>query len=253
MAAERLACYDAAAKAAAIPAPLPLTKNQEPFSLLAYQLGMTQEEFRKVPYPDRQKYPSGHAICSSDEERKAIKYGSPELSPSGLFGRAGVIFCNYYIFKRDIPMSNDPTMRRFELEQRKRDGSNLTLWNINFMGFGNYDSVFMFTPSTLAKENAQRLYFIRINTRTEHFDEVIAGLAAKFGPPSDRTNSKVKNRLGAEFDNLTVKWSNGVSTILAEKYSGSLEMMSVSFLHDALLLAANNAAEQAGKALGGKL
>jgi hypothetical protein len=221
-----------------------------PYSLRGYQLGIALDDFRKVPNPDREKYPSSRAICTQDKERKSIKYGSSELDGSGLFGRAGVILCRFYVHRRDMYAAN-AELRKYALT--KELANELTDGSFDFAGIGQWPMTFMFTPATLAKEKAARLFSIGVRLNNKHFDEVVTALKSRYGEPSGRATSQFKTRIGAEFENLTLTWANGVSRIIVEKYSDTLDRMSASFFHDAFLLEANKAAEEAGKALGGKL
>jgi hypothetical protein len=253
--AERLACYDAAAKTSAAPVPMRTGGDDAPYSLRGFQLGITLDDFRKVPYPDREKYPSGHAICTQDKEKKSLTYPSAsqsQLEPSGLFGRAGVVICRFYIYTRDMYAAH-AELRKYAGTLTKKSANELTEGFLDFAGVGGQPTTFMFTPATLAKEKATRLFSIRVGLNNKHFDEVVTALKAKYGEPSGKATSLFKTMIGAQFENLTITWANGTSTIIVEKYADTLDVMSVSFLHGAFLLEANKAAEEAGKALGGKL
>src|SRR4029077_18959744 len=163
--------------------------------------------------------PSGHAICTQDKERKSIKFSSYELEPSGLFGRAGVILCRFYTYERDLDFSHVPELKKGEAERKRTSGNELTSVSFDFAGVGRWPMAFMFTPATLPKDKANRLFSCPVGLNNKHFDEVLTALKARYGESSSKSISQFKTRIGAEFENLTLPWANGVSTIIVERYA----------------------------------
>lgn len=77
---------------------------------------------------------------------------------------------------------------------------------------------------------------ISLGLEEKHFQNVIAALTEKYGPPT-LTKTPLKNLKGQTFENQTYTWHTQGETILAERYSGRLD-------RSALRISEDNAAQR---------
>lgn len=64
------------------------------------------------------------------------------------------------------------------------------------------------------------------------FDDLVAALSAKYGPPDKQEVEELQNRAGAKFANKIYYWRRGAATIRVSKYSGDLDTSSYSLTSD---------------------
>lgn len=77
---------------------------------------------------------------------------------------------------------------------------------------------------------AEGLQTVILHFKPRDADELIESVTAKFGPPTADDRSAVQNRMGATFDQRTVRWMVGGSQIKVDRYSSTITrgMLSIS-------------------------
>ena len=64
------------------------------------------------------------------------------------------------------------------------------------------------------------------------FDDVVAALSARYGPPDKKDTEELQNRAGAKFTNIIVSWRRDGATLRVSKYDGSLDKSSYNLTSD---------------------
>lgn len=186
---------------------------QEPFKFRGLQLGMTLTEFRRTPFPDSKDQPDVRIICRGDrDEMLRDKYEERDNSD---IVKAGAVECRYY---KKTSYSKD-----------------FMAWAPNFAGIGGYSTSFLFTPQDGLSGKDQRLFLIRIQPNSKHFESLVQTVTEGFGPPVERRTSIFTTRAGANYDNIIVVWRNGVSRLQIERLNTRLDGSEVLYTHDLLL------------------
>src|SRR5438094_10084630 len=138
---------------------------EEPFDLRGIRLGITLADFRKVPFPDREKQPGARVICTPDkEQRKALTLSGSELDLSGNLKAIGVIVCHFYGKSGSYPTS---------------------MWGMDFAGVCSCIQTFFFSPAEISSNRQSRLFQISTRLPNRHFENVVAAFTAKHGKSSD--------------------------------------------------------------------
>ena len=169
----------------------------EPYAFRDIPLGITLEDFRKLPHPD--KTPNAQAVCE----------------PAKLKSLAGTVSCSFYV----VPVNRPPP------------NSNLaplpTIPAIAPIVVGHTQAYVIFRffadPN---KGGAYCLFWVSVRTATERFSEFVQAYTEHFGKPTSVNNEPVQNKLGAKFDNHKVTWTNNESSIILEERSGNVDIMS---------------------------
>ncbi len=78
------------------------------------------------------------------------------------------------------------------------------------------------------------LYEIEVWFDSDRFYTVNLALREKFGRPTKESQTAVQNRLGAVFENETVAWSNGISEVVLEQRSFSIDTSVLRVTHVSL-------------------
>jgi len=74
-----------------------------------------------------------------------------------------------------------------------------------------------------------RLHRITVNIFASHFGTALQALNARYGTPDSIDKPIVKNRMGAEFENVIAVWKRGDISLKIEKYGYNLDTTTVSF------------------------
>jgi hypothetical protein len=189
--------------------------SAEPFSFRGIPLGTTVADFRKTPFPDT-KYPNTRILCSGDKELlKLLDVERPPLSSD--LTRIGVTACNFYSPSNGRLFRNAP----------------------DFANIGGYETTFYFSPASFQEPLRLRLYLISITPASRHHQTIVDALTSKYGKPTNSSTAKIKNRMGAEFDDETALWALDGSTILVKKYNGEIGQSLVTYSLDAVVDATN--------------
>jgi hypothetical protein len=191
--------------------------SAEPFSFRGVPLGTTLADFRKIPFPDA-KYPNTRVLCSGDKELlKLLDVERPPLSSD--LTRIGVTACNFYSPSNGRLFRNAP----------------------DFANVGGYETTFYFSPASFQEPLRLRLYLISVTPASRHHQTIVDALTSKYGKPTDSSIAKIKNRMGAEFDDETTVWTADGSTILVRKYNGDINQSLITYSLDAIIDATNSA------------
>lgn len=68
------------------------------------------------------------------------------------------------------------------------------------------------------------VHTITISISPDDYDAAVAALTERFGKPVERKASIVKNRMGAEFDQVQTTWRRDGSILVGTKRAGSVDM-----------------------------
>jgi hypothetical protein len=82
----------------------------------------------------------------------------------------------------------------------------------------------------MARFYEDRLTSISVTIFSSHFDSVVKALTERYGKPDSLETPIVKNRMGAEFQNVKAQWKRGDVILGAEKYGSSVTDGRVSYL-----------------------
>ncbi|MBA2689986.1 MAG: hypothetical protein H0U63_04205, partial [Burkholderiales bacterium] len=111
----------------------------------------------------------------------------------------------------------------------------------DFANVGGYETTFFFSPATFQEPLRQKLYLISITPRSEHYETIVAALVTRYGKPSGVAASKIKTRMGAEFDDEISTWKTDSSTITVRKFNDDIRQSIVLYLLDPVADAVNAA------------
>ncbi|QJR10120.1 hypothetical protein DSM104443_01174 [Usitatibacter rugosus] len=82
--------------------------------------------------------------------------------------------------------------------------------------------------------SSEKIFTLSFELYTRSFDIVGRALTKRFGKPHTRT-SRIRDRTGAEFDQVQMRWTIGSTIVECEKRSGSMDMMKVSMVSRAAM------------------
>lgn len=202
----------------------PASAQDEPFAFRGYKLGITIDEFRRAPHPDKAQSwmakTSPKVLCTGESIPKG------RYEPFGLYlpesrKKAGVVRCTHVDW--------NTTLQEF---------------NVTIGGYGQ--SAFQFFRNSPSEP--YRLFSIVIRLPEKMFKEVADAYLDKLGKPEMDKVSEIQNRFGAKFENRNLIWSNAVSDLYLEQRSGQIDSTVVVFTLKSLADAAD-AAEKKTKGL----
>ena len=198
----------------------PANAQDESHAFRGFKLGMTADEFRKIPHPDQSKSWLAKrklkVFCTGDPVRKDRIIGPPEVMLTDAEQKAGIIKCTY---ADDHLSSVDVTV----------DG----------IGSSRFE---FFRPND---KEPYRLYSILVLLPERMFKEVSEAFTDKLGKPTGEATQEVQNNFGAKFENRMLVWKNSVSFVMLQQRSGRVDTTAVIYTHDALSTAAEMQAKQA--------
>lgn len=68
-----------------------------------------------------------------------------------------------------------------------------------------------------------RLHRVSVILEPQSFDDVLAALIQKYGPPTSESSSELSNAMGAKFRDVVAQWvAKDGSTVYAQKYVGDI-------------------------------
>lgn len=180
-----------------------LAQTPEPFDFKGVKLGISIDEFRKLPHPDADDKDAHYAakgsaaICTGEKVSISANY-TIEPTEVMLYDRAeqaaGVVKCVW------VNKSND----------RMAKGKTAAL-SLADSGYAVYDYSFSFIPDP--KDGVLRFYRFVGETNRNAFSAVISALSRKFGRPI-MTQDEVQNGFGNKFARTQASWKNDNSGIL---------------------------------------
>lgn len=192
------------------PVPLP-----EPVEVSGFKLGMTLEEFRAVLYPDRNRA-QARAFCSGDPlPAGRERYFSVE--PDSTLKGTGIIICRFYASRTD---------------------GNLVFWDETGLTIGKagpLPTAFLFTPTTDDPATSHRLFRISVRAYVSEYDDLLAELQHRYGPPHWISQDHVESAAGQSYDDPGYVWENNRSQVVLTKRVMRVELSRVTF-SDRMLL-----------------
>lgn len=181
-----------------LPAPLLAKPLPDPVALRGFTLGLTLEEFRRLPYPEADRL-NASAVCTGDPLPPGKEAFFANLWPEGPLAGLGNTICRFYTPRQDA-------------RREYWDEAGLVL-----PGAGIYPTAFLFTPLSDNPATSQRLFRIVMRPPAAEFDKVQEALIAQYGPPSWTREEKVKNAMGAELDDPGMVWETDKSQMVLTK------------------------------------
>lgn len=203
---------------AARPEPTP---EPAPFSLRGIELGITIDEFRRIPHPDRPD--DGYRVfCTLDKENNR------KNSLIGLYLMEGQIRlghqrCNYFVRPKGWEM--------YMFGQ-------VSIANITRVTMPSFE-FYRGSPS-----EPYRLHRIALAIGADDMEQLVRALRERYGPPQADLVEAVQNRLGAKFDVRSLTWMRPNSTISVVQHQPKIGQVAVIFTHIGLLLQIESAREK---------
>ena len=201
-----------------------LAQTSEPFDFKGVKLGISIDEFRKMPHPDADDKDAHYAakgsavVCTGEKVSISASY-TIEPTEVMLYDRAeqaaGVVKCVW------VNKSNDRMAR----------GKTAAL-SLADSGYAVYDYSFSFIPDP--KDGVLRFYRFVGETNRNAFGAVESALAHKFGEPIV-TQDDVQNGLGNRFTRTMAIWRNNTSEIFVTDRSSEVNKMVIIVSHKGLL------------------
>lgn len=187
-----------------------VAQPQTPYDMRGVVLGTDLTTFRNTPPPappqaSAQTYQNGRAACSG---------ANAQLTSMGLFledeeRRLGLVKCEW---------------------QANSGGRGLFMQMPVSLGDGSGYPSFQFAPDA---DGVTRLMEINVRSNMMYWAALLEAYKAKFGEPSV-ASAPVQNGFGAQFSSETASWSNGVSTIKIQSRCGRIELVCITYTHNAL-------------------
>lgn len=208
----------------------------DPVGFRGYNLGITLDEFRKMPFVDKA---NGDAkpFCTGDKVNEKDQ-GSYNIATKvyGLAGEVGVIRCGYY---------------RYDKKSKFQPG-----WGngvINIADIGEFIVDFWFTPKGDDPAVSQRLYEISFMTNIDYYARLTGALEAKYGPPHKSEKGSIQNKAGANFDAETLLWANDNAEVRVQMRVGRVDTSRTTYTHLGLNQHVNGLVAAKNKAAASKL
>jgi hypothetical protein len=210
------ACIATTAYAAKPPkpaaAPSPPAVPAEPYDFRGAQVGMTLEDFKKMPFPDAGAAADKHygvATAARIELHCSIaekpNYSDPNyVYVSDDFRGVGGIKCVYKV----------PPLESYQRSWRDADITVGTHFSDNV----NY----LFYPDPAG---VLRLGDVGITMGNQDFDALAAALTGKLGKPTAVEEKDLQNGMGNHFKSAELTWDNGVSIVKLEQRHGKIDEM----------------------------
>lgn len=193
-----------------------LAQTSAPYDFKGVQLGISIDDFRKMPHPDADNNDAHYVakdssvMCTGEkvaltpdysaEPTEVMIYDSAEKA-------AGVVKCVWVN----------------QTEDRMARGKTAGL-SLADSGYAIYDYSFRFIPDP--KDGVLRLYRFIGETNRNAFGSVQAALTNKFGKPAV-SQDEVQNGIGNIFTRTILLWKNDVSEILVSDRFSELNKMTI--------------------------
>ena len=193
-----------------------LAQTSEPFDFKGVKLGISLDEFRKMPHPDAEDKEAHYAakgssvVCTGE---KVTLSGGYDIEPTEvtIYDRAekaaGVIKC-VWVNQSDDRMARGKTAALSLADSR----------------YAVYDYNFSFIPDP--QDGVLKFYRFVGETNRNAFDAVVAALTNKFGKPAV-SQDEVQNGIGNKFTRTMALWKNSISEIFVTDRSGELNKMTI--------------------------
>lgn len=193
--------------------------EDQAYSRRDYRLGITLSEFKAIPYPDQQHWPNAYPVCS--DEARANDSPFWDADPPARFKKAGVVGCLFFY--------NDKAGGR--------------PWGAG-LGLDDLRPITRFLFIKADADSEPRLFWIVTEGPAAEYDRVMATFTTAYGKPSSQTNDAVQNRMGAVFQNTTIRWDNSVSYIEAHRYADSIQRFQINHGYKPLMKVFNQRIDQ---------
>lgn len=193
-------------------------RSEEPYAFRGAQLGMSLSEVKRMPFPDKEKWPETSLLCSS------LLRGDTSGGPVTIYLRLDA--ADEKVGVNKCAWASPLTDRSASLEF-----ANVYVGGGAEAGRHRLMYYFMKDPS----DGVERLFKIDIITsQPGFFERVSAGLAERFGSPARSEQRKVQNKAGALFDNRVLTWDNSVSSIQLHERFSRIDRSWLVYTHTAL-------------------
>jgi hypothetical protein len=164
------------------------------FNVRTIPLGMTMAQFRAMPFPDRDSFPTARTFCSDDPGAS----GYESLQVEWTLLQAGIIKCGYF----------------YPEKSRENGQEQLSAASIDFFGEA-VSPLFLFLPNL----NASALIVL---------------FHRAYGAPTSYDVSILQMGFGLELANISYVWAAELSSIKVDTISFVLNQMSVVFIDNRL-------------------
>lgn len=180
--------------------------EDEPFSFRGIKLGITIDEFRRIPHPEMPNDKKAHVRCSTDIKKN--EYDLFHLDSD--LKKAGVHQCGFF------------SSRSSSYHDR------ISVANIQYVA----EPSFHF----FAKNNEpHRLFRIIIPVAVPYTNQLLDALRERYGEPQTSTDREVQNAFGASFQSRFRMWQNSVSEISVLERAPKLDGTTLMYLHTSLM------------------
>lgn len=174
------------------------SEYKEVFDFRGIKLGMTVKEFKEAPIPSE-------AIPSPPMQIAGLKEKTISVKAECTNDDGAADNVKLFVREKDLGVTECAWIVRESSYATTMRKSNLYV-----AGVGTKDYRFRFIA--LPGEEP-RLFSIELDTRPDGHASLIEALVEKFGPPTSVEKGAAQNRLGAVFENDTIKWENSTGEI----------------------------------------
>src|SRR5471030_2698106 len=181
------------------------------FNVRAIPLGMTIAQFRAMPFPDRDAFPTARTFCSDDAG--ASSYESLQVESTLL--QAGAIKCGYF-----VPEKSQAT-----------GAERLTAAQFDVFGEA-VSTLFLFYKPDASDDH--RLAQITFGMPNQNASGLIVLFHLAYGAPTSYDVSILQMGFGLELANISYVWASEASSIKIDTISFVLNQMSVVFIDNRL-------------------
>lgn len=192
--------------------------QSDAYDLRGVKLGMSLADFRKVEYPDTNRFKNAKSVCTGDSEATRAR-GGYKLQQYSYEKKLEIIKCSW--FSPDAVGTNYSSI----------------VYEIGGIPSG---VLYKFVP--LAPDKEPQLFEIEATIDNDHFDFLIKAYVEKYGRPATNKTETIQNKAGAFFENRTLSWKNMQSEIEIEQRYEKVTLMRVLYTHNQLTSFVNSMA-----------
>lgn len=187
-----------------------VAEEPAPYDFKSIPLGITLEEFRKLPHPDGDA--RSKPMCTGDKVQFYYEFGERfEVQKFGVEKELGLVKCVFW-------------------GKGYRDRPEVTGLNLGGGSYGSSKYGFEFMPDGAG---TPRLYEIYVEANLDAADDIVAALTAKYGKPKSIPGT-MQTKAGARFDQITHIWANPKSSITMQTRATRIDDMVLLFVHTGL-------------------
>ena len=212
-----------------------LAQTTEPFDFKGVKLGISLDEFRKMPHPDAEDKDAHYAAKDS-----SVVCTGEKIAMSGGYSKEPIEVTIYDPAEKAAGVVKCVWVNQSDDRMARGNTAGLSLAD---SGYAIYDYSFSF----IVDPNDGVLRFFRLVGKTNRnaFTNVISALTNKFGKP-DLSQDEVQNGIGNKFTRTMALWKSTVFEIFVTDRSNELNKMTI-IVSDKRLMAAYEKAVSAVK------